>query len=874
MRRGRFAAIGAIAVLVAGLLGTSTVVMAKSPAHPATVHAGAPQAGSAHSVIQAGSRVAAGIRPFAGKPETKQPFDPALARATLRHLESTLHVGQRASTAAGGTSPAVVGPPDPDPSAASSQPAATVPFNQAGLDEHATGAVAPADTSVGMGADQALEMSNLNVLQVGRNATNVGAITLPDFFQLPEQPQFTFFDAEPRVQFDSLHQRWIATEVSWDCFTAFPGNAATYGHGYLDYAISDTPDPSGSWTLAYFYWNDEVPTLPNFGTSTDKLLLTASLFAMGAGGGDNNPGCASGGFIESQPIYMDWSQLGPKFDASKIDFEFDEFADVDVIVPAIQEPVSSPDLRMVGVTNGNLAGEPADDILHIDTHGSAAKSTLVEEFWDLTASNVVPGSVLPPSPQQPGGALTTAIDGTLDSAVFNAGRLAYTATYPCVPTGDSVTRDCVRVTELDDSSTTALPVRLGDTLLGTNGFDDSFGALAFAQSGDLHAVYTRSSGSANPSSYAQYNVATDPAADWSPAVLLLQGQAASTETDWGAYLMLAQDPLDPHAVWAGPTATANDGDWTSNIAQISAGDVGAGYTPIAPVRVLDTRFATGLSGPFVASTPRTFMVAGANGIPGNAVAVTGNLTVTNQNAAGYVTLSPTPSANPSSSTLNFPLGDTRANNVTIALAADGSLSAVYKAAAGHATNLILDVSGYFTAGSGDTYNPISPVRILDTRFSVGGTTLHANLSQPIAVRNQMGIPPEATAITANLTVVGQTHAGYVSLTPDPTLAPATSTINFPVGDTRANGLTIPIAADGSIAAIFKAAKGTANLILDVTGYYTPTGGLLFHPLSPGRRVDTRLAIGPNGLGNGLSGIQRTTPRDVLVIGHYAVPATA
>jgi hypothetical protein len=64
-------------------------------------------------------------------------------------------------------------------------------------------------------------------------------------------------------------------------------------------------------------------------------------------------------------------------------------------------------------------------------------------------------------------------------------------------------------------------------------------------------------------------------------------------------------------------------------------------------------------------------------VPSGAVAVTGNLTVTNQTAAGYLFLGPDPVASPTSSTLNFPLGDTRANGVTVALGSGGTLSATY-----------------------------------------------------------------------------------------------------------------------------------------------------------------------------------------------------
>jgi hypothetical protein len=95
------------------------------------------------------------------------------------------------------------------------------------------------------------------------------------------------------------------------------------------------------------------------------------------------------------------------------------------------------------------------------------------------------------------------------------------------------------------------------------------------------------------------------------------------------------------------------------------------YTPVTPARLLDTRTGNGLSGKFTSRTPRTFAVAGRGGIPADATAVTGNLTVTQQTSSGFLTLSPIPDATPSTSSLNFPVGDTRANNVTVRLSAGG-----------------------------------------------------------------------------------------------------------------------------------------------------------------------------------------------------------
>ena len=127
----------------------------------------------------------------------------------------------------------------------------------------------------------------------------------------------------------------------------------------------------------------------------------------------------------------------------------------------------------------------------------------------------------------------------------------------------------------------------------------------------------------------------------------------------------------------------------------TAGTSGTTYVPLAPARLLDTRSGTGLSGPFKSGTARTFQVTGRGGVPAGAVAVTGNLTVTGQTSGGYVALTPDPTNSPTTSTLNVPKGDTRANGVTVRLSAKGTLSAVFKGTAGATTALVFDVTGYF-----------------------------------------------------------------------------------------------------------------------------------------------------------------------------------
>ena len=299
---------------------------------------------------------------------------------------------------------------------------------------------------------------------------------------------------------------------------------------------------------------------------------------------------------------------------------------------------------------------------------------------------------------------------------------------------------------------------------------------------------------------------------------------------------------------------------------------GATYVPLSPSRVLDTRVGNGLSGPFPMGVPRTVQVSGRGGVPLTATAVTGTLTVTQQSAAGYVYLGPDPTPSPTSSTLNFPLGDNRATGVTVALSPTGSLSATYVAASGGSTHLVFDVTGYFVPdASGATYVPLSPSRVLDTRVGNGlSGPFPMGVPRTVQVSGRGGVPLTATAVTGTLTVTQQTAAGYVYLGPDPTPSPTSSTLNFPLGDNRATGVTVALSPTGSLSATYVAASGgSTHLVFDVTGYFVPdASGATYVPLSPSRVLDTRV-------GNGLSGpFPMGVPRTVQVSGRGGVPLTA
>jgi hypothetical protein len=118
--------------------------------------------------------------------------------------------------------------------------------------------------------------------------------------------------------------------------------------------------------------------------------------------------------------------------------------------------------------------------------------------------------------------------------------------------------------------------------------------------------------------------------------------------------------------------------------------------PVSPARLLDTRVGNGLTGKLSANAPRTFQVSGRECVPAGAAAVTGNVTVVNETNAWAVSVGPIATASPTTSTVNFNKGDTKANGLTMALGSDGQLSATYISTAGNTTDLVFDVTGYFT----------------------------------------------------------------------------------------------------------------------------------------------------------------------------------
>ena len=290
-------------------------------------------------------------------------------------------------------------------------------------------------------------------------------------------------------------------------------------------------------------------------------------------------------------------------------------------------------------------------------------------------------------------------------------------------------------------------------------------------------------------------------------------------------------------------------------------DAGA-FGHVSRFRVLDTRNGIGAANAAVSANGSvTVAVAGVGGLPDadlGAVAV--NLTVASPTAAGYLTAYADGTDRPNTSNVNYTKGQTVANLTMIPVGADGKIK-ITNSSSG-SVQLVADISGYYLAGTSSAggFNPVPPVRGLDTRTGTGAakTPIAAGGSVTVKVTGVGGVNPASTggAVVMNLTATAPNADGYLTAYPDGLSRPSTSALNYAKGQTVANLAIVPIGADGRIK-ISNASSGTVQVVADIVGYYSYSGftGDMgeFSTATPFRVLDTRTGTGaakganaPNG----------------------------
>lgn len=223
-----------------------------------------------------------------------------------------------------------------------------------------------------------------------------------------------------------------------------------------------------------------------------------------------------------------------------------------------------------------------------------------------------------------------------------------------------------------------------------------------------------------------------------------------------------------------------------------------------------------------------------------------NITATQPTAAGFLTAYHSGVSAPRTSNVNYGPGQTVANLAIVEVGADGYIT-ISNSSAG-SVHIIVDVTAYFgPSGQWDapgSYRPLAPQRLLDTRTSSG--PVPGGGTVPLRLGGATGVPANASAVVANLTVTQPTSNGFISAYPTGSSKPNVSNQNYAQNQTIPSLAVVPVGPDGTVT-IANSSSGTVQIVADVFGYFlpgTPATSGAFVAVTPKRFLDTRTFRGP------------------------------
>ncbi|MFJ6623262.1 PKD domain-containing protein [Kitasatospora sp. NPDC091335] len=384
------------------------------------------------------------------------------------------------------------------------------------------------------------------------------------------------------------------------------------------------------------------------------------------------------------------------------------------------------------------------------------------------------------------------------------------------------------------------------TVTATDGFGQRLTTL-----GDAYGAYGATVSVRDPAPVKAALWPTNPAGDF--RFDLLAGQSSSPwpitsyAFDFGdgspvqtnTYSSASHLYAAPGTYTASLTVTDSAGRTDRTTAKVTPGFAPAGFVPVAPKRVYDTRDPAndpGASGnqPFRPGERREIKA----GIPAGATAAVVNITATGATTATHLDTSTIGGAGGQTSSINIGPGETVANLVTVPITSSGDTRNLGLKNHDGTVHVVIDLYGYYLPQSVDGYAPTPATRIADTRQS--GAKLGPGASLPLKVAGSAGVPSGAKAVALNLTATEPTAAGFLAVRPGGQSGrPATSSLNFAPGRTVANQVIVPLGPDGTVEVYNN--DGSTHVIADVIGYYGADAKGRFTAVVPVRLQDTRNA---------------------------------
>src|SRR3989441_4981081 len=445
----------------------------------------------------------------------------------------------------------------------------------------------PPDMGLAASARFVVQMVNLAGTIWKNNGVLVKTFSLSDFWFLPVRGgPLGIGMSDPLVLYDAAADRFYASIID------------TFDVNRVNFAVTATNDPTGAWfiyrvsargtpTAPYGPCSpassNTLPDQPYIGYSSDKFLIAANDF-------DETTGL----FIGAQYWILNKAEM---LSGCTVPTPCPGGRNIDALT------------NVVTMTNNHWAIRPAQ---HLSTTSTAYMAENCLHLIDGVAItnnctppppnvpppltnggiNVFTISGTPPGPttvtvttltvakmsfpgraDQPGNAASLGTNDALRMlSIVWRNNLLWTASHEgCMPTGDTASRTCARLDQIDTTTSTPTLVPGQDFDLGFSGAYVFYPALSTDSSNNLVLLYARSSLSLFPTLEVTGRLATMPPATLGASALLIAGSAADYTGRWGDYFWAATDPATPNTFWVSGeyrTVSLFQG-WSTQVGEIS-----------------------------------------------------------------------------------------------------------------------------------------------------------------------------------------------------------------------------------------------------------------------------------------------------------------
>src|SRR2546430_218815 len=439
----------------------------------------------------------------------------------------------------------------------------------------------PPDMGLAASAKFVVQMVNLAGTIWKNNGVLVKTFSLSDFWFLPVRGgPLGIGMSDPLVLYDAAADRFYASIID------------TFDVNRVNFAVTATNDPTGAWYIYRVIANcnpvtpyancspassNTLPDQPYIGYSSDKFLIAANDF-------DETTGL----FIGAQYWILNKAEM---LSGCTVPSPCPQGRNIDAVT------------NVVTTTNNHWAIRPAQPLITTSTAYMAENCLTLIDGLALTnpcptapagsgGINVFKITGTPPDPttvtittvpvapmsfpgraDQPGNPASLGTNNALRmlSIVWRNNALWTASHEGCTPTGDSASRTCARLDQIDTAPSTPTLVPGQDFDLGFLGDYVFYPAISTDSSNNLVLLYGHSSLSLFPTLEVTGQLATMLPTTLAAPVLLIAGTAADYTGRWGDYFWAATDPATPNTFWVSGefrTISLFQG-WSTQVGEIS-----------------------------------------------------------------------------------------------------------------------------------------------------------------------------------------------------------------------------------------------------------------------------------------------------------------